>query len=111
MPRPLMLGYIRIRLDSPAEVERTGREAMSRYAVERGCTLAEVFVDSNENRPDAALAAAIVAARSWHATTILVPDMSHLGRLRNAQDTMRLRIENESGATVVALPVEEGPGL
>jgi len=103
MVRPLVLGYVRVRIGSaPGTVERA-RLVLVEFAVAEGFALEEIFTDENENRSCAGLAAVIEAARRRSPVAVIVPHLGHLGQDVRVQETMRSRMERESGVRV--LPV------
>jgi hypothetical protein len=103
MVRPLVLGYVRIRIGAvPGTVERS-RLILVEFAVREGFTLEEIFMDEDENRSCAGLAGVIEAARRRRPVAVLVPHLGHLGLDARVQETMRSRMERESGVRV--LPV------
>ena len=103
--RPLLFGYLRLRIsDSPDAVD-TGRQLLRDFADAEGFALVDVFVDADENTPQAALAALIrcVQDADVHLSgiAVAVPDLGHLGANAVTQRQMRARIQTEARVRVV----------
>src|SRR6266567_2405954 len=57
--RPLLFGYLRLRITDDPSAADAGRRLLGDFADAEGFALVDVFVDADENTPQAALAALI----------------------------------------------------
>lgn len=103
LAQPLLFGYVRVRI-----TDRPGRAAAAQrlirdFAEREGYTLAQVYVEENENSPCAALAQLIAAVRRWEGTAVAVPDRQDLGSYVPAQHQLRRRLLHEAGVPVIVI--------
>lgn len=99
--KPVLFGYLRVRVGASSGEEARGRRELAAFAAQEGFTLAEIFVDANENRPDAGLAHLIRVARRCEGAAVAVPHLGHLGSEPLARQEMRRRLERESSARLL----------
>jgi hypothetical protein len=102
-PRPMLFGYQRVRLMTPAGEVIKARKAIAAHADRIGYSLGEIFVDADENRPYGALVMLVVAARRRGVQVIVVPSLDHFGHTPAAQSVIRRRLAEEAGLRVVVL--------
>jgi hypothetical protein len=102
-PRPMLFGYQRVRLMTPAGEVIKARKAIAAHADRTGYLLGEIFVDADENRPYGALIMLVTAARRRGVQVIVVPSLDHLGHTPAAQGVIRRRLAEEAGLRVVVL--------
>jgi hypothetical protein len=103
--KPALFGYLRLRItDSPDKAE-TGRQLLADFADAEGFALVDVFIDANENTPQAGLAALIRCIRDadvhLSGIAVAVPDLGHLGADAATQRQMRARIQHEAHVRVI----------
>lgn len=102
-PRPMLFGYQRVRLMTPANEVIKARRAIAAHADKIGYSLGEIFVDADENRPYGALVMLVKAARRRGVQLVVVPSLHHLGHTPAAQSMIRRRLVEEVGLRVVVL--------
>lgn len=102
-PKPLLFGYQMARLDTTQDELLAGRAALVAFAQREGYALAEVYLESDLNRPTSALAALIAASRQRHVTAIAVPAATDLGRLKRVQELTKRRLERETNVPVLII--------
>lgn len=99
--KPVLFGYLRLRVTATSGEETRGRRELAAFAQREGFSLAQVFVDANENRPHAALCRLIHVARQCDGAAVAVPHLGHLGSGPQARQEMRRRLERESSARLL----------
>jgi hypothetical protein len=103
MAQPLLFGYLRIRITDDPGRAYWGQRLIRDYAEREGYTLAQVFVEENENAPCAALVQLIDAARHREGAAVAVPDRQDLGSYAPAQHQLRRRLPHEAGVPVIVI--------
>jgi DNA invertase Pin-like site-specific DNA recombinase len=103
MVRPLLFGYLRLRI-----TDRPGRAAAAQrmireFADREGYTLAQVYVEANENSQCAALAQLIHDVHRWNGAAVAVPDQDDLGLYVTARHQLRQRLLREAGVPVIVI--------
>jgi hypothetical protein len=106
--KPLLFGYLRVRISAGLGAAETGRRLLGDFADAEGFALVDVFIDADENAPQSAVAALIRCVRAsaidLSPVAIAVPDLGHLGTDAVTQRQMRARIEHEAGVPLIVLP-------
>ena len=108
--KPLLLGYLRLRISAAPAAGDAGRRLLEDFAGREGFALAEVFIDADENTPTAALAALIRYVRGLdvqlRGLAIAVPHLGHFGSNPQIQRQMCARLEREARVRVIVLQVQ-----
>jgi hypothetical protein len=103
MTKPLLFGYLRLRITDANERAARARRLLADFAEREGFTLAEVYVEADENRPCSALAQLIHSVRRWDGAAVAVPELDDLGGTEQARREMRVRLRREAGVPVLVL--------
>jgi hypothetical protein len=103
MTQPLLFGYVRVRITDGPGRAASAQRLIRDFAEREGYTLAQVYVEENENSPCAALAQLIAAVRRWHGAAVAVPDRQDLGSYAPAQHQLRRRLLHEAGVPVIVI--------
>ena len=107
MVRPLLFGYMRLRITDAGDRAASARRLLAEFADREGFTLAEVYVDADENRPCAALSQLIHSVRRWDGAAVAVPALGDLGGTVHARRELRDRLQRELGVPVLVLGGQE----
>lgn len=107
--RPL-LGYIRVRTDTPDVRIEALRRTMAAFASVEGFVLSRILVD-NSSEHTTAFAELIAAVEGGEATHILVPALHHFGHCKGVQLAMKEMLESRNGARVLVLFPEHSAGM
>ena len=103
MEKPLLFGYLRMRItDRPARAASAQR-LLRQYADREGYTLAQVYVEANENSPCAALAQLIHDVHHSNGAAVAVPDQDDLGTDATSRQQLRHRLQREAGVPVIVI--------
>jgi hypothetical protein len=109
--KPFMFGYLRIRITAGLNAAEAGRRVLRTFADAEGFALVDIFVDADENRPQAALAAMIGQIRRADADrrglAVVIPHLSHLGADLATQHRMRVWIQHQTQVRLIV--VRTGP--
>jgi hypothetical protein len=103
MVKPLLFGYLRMRITDRPGRAATAQRSLRAYAEREGFTLAQVYVEANENSPCAALTQLIDAVRRCDGAAVAVPDHDDLGIDATARQQLRLRLQREAGVPVIVV--------
>jgi hypothetical protein len=103
MVQPLLFGYVRVRINDRPGRAASAQRLIREFAEREGYTLAQVYVEANENSPCAALAQLITAVRRWNGAAVAVPDRQDLGSYAPAQHQLRRRLLHEAGVPVIVI--------
>jgi hypothetical protein len=103
MTKPLLFGYLRLRITDASERAPRARRLLAEFADREGYTLAEVYVEADENRPCSALSELIHAVRRWDGAAIAVPELGDLGSNEDVRRELRTRLRRETGVPLLVL--------
>jgi hypothetical protein len=103
MTRPLLFGYLRLRITDRPGRAASAQQVIRDFAEREGYTLAQVYVEANENSPCAALVQLIDAVRRWDGAAVAVPDQDDLGIYAPARKQLRQRLLREAGVPVIVI--------
>jgi hypothetical protein len=101
MPKPILVGYQTVRLNTSARDVARGRRQLANFAAREGFALAGIFMERDANRPCSALVALIETARRGGVSAIAVPTPADLGSMARVQRLTRERLERETGLRVL----------
>ena len=101
MPKPLLIGYQTIRLNTAIEDVANGHRLLAMFAAQEGYALGTVFEERNANRPCSALVSLIEMARRGGVSAVAAPRAEDLGLLPRVQELTRKRVEREGGIRVL----------
>jgi hypothetical protein len=103
MPKPILVGYQTIRIDTSSDDVARGRQLLAEFAAREGFALTEIYVERDPNRPCSALTALIEAARRDSIAAVAVPTLDDLGRLPRVRRIMRDRLQRDAGVRVLVV--------
>lgn len=101
--KPLLLGYLNVRVDAPRETMVRGQRALTDFARREGFCLGTVFVERDLDRPLSALVSLIAAANRDDVRVVAVATASDLGSMPRVRQLTRQWLEREAGARVIVV--------
>jgi hypothetical protein len=101
-PKPLLVGYQSLRLDSSPDAAENGRRILAAYAQREGFALGVIFTDVAYGRM-AAFEALLDAVRAGGVAVVGVPTREDLSPMPRMREAMRLRLEHAGGVRVVVV--------
>ena len=101
--KPILYGYLQMRLDTPPTQIEQGRQTLAAFAARNGFRLGTVFVEQNVNKPCSALTELIAVARSSDWAVVAVARPEDLGRLPMVRQSTRDLVERETGVRVLVV--------
>ncbi len=103
-PTNLMLfGYQSIRMDAPQDALAIGKQVLEGFADREGYALTTIFVEKDANKPLAALAALIEAAKRDDVRFVAVPTPMDLGLIPRVRQLTRRTLQVEAGVHVLVV--------
>jgi hypothetical protein len=101
-PRPTMVGYQTLRLDSSADAAENGRRLLAAYAEAEGYALATVFTEVLIEGRMSAYEALVAAIETGDVAAVAVPTLDDLGRMPRIREYLRGRLEKLGVRVLVA---------
>lgn len=103
MVRPMIFGYMLVKVTAPTPTSLSDRRSIARFADREGFAVGQVFVEAWEAGPRVALDSLIEATVCNEVAAVVIPDWTHLGADPDTQQAVRLRVEINTGVPVISI--------